>query len=137
MNDGERHSPPEICSDALKLQVLAACVLNEGVRSSATDMFDLVGDLEAQVSEMIERLEKIQQILARFAEFRPDNDGLDVLRKGCTNPYVGFLFRCASDAFNKKGRAVMPRRACYAPSSSVAPDADVRTEKLSAMCTAV
>ena len=74
LNDGERHSPPEIRNDAMKLQMLAARVLNEGARDSRTEMFDLADDLEAQVSEMIEQLEKMQQILTRLAGFRPKDD---------------------------------------------------------------
>lgn len=74
LNDGERDSPPQIRNDALKLQVLAARVLNEGARSSANEMFDLANDLEAQVSEMIEQLEEMQQVLIRLAGFRPKDD---------------------------------------------------------------
>jgi len=33
LNDGDRHAPHEIRTDALKLQVLAASVLNEGGKS--------------------------------------------------------------------------------------------------------
>lgn len=74
LNDGDRHAPPEIRTDALKLQVLAASVLNEGARSKATEMFDLADDLEAQVGEMLELLEQMQRILIRLTAFRAVDD---------------------------------------------------------------
>jgi hypothetical protein len=78
LNDGDRHAPPEIRTDALKLQMLSARVLNEGARSKAPEMFDLAEDLESQAGNMIDHLEEIQQILARLIEFRPDDDGTNV-----------------------------------------------------------
>lgn len=74
LSDGDHHAPPEIRAEALTLHRHATRVLNDGDRDEGMAMFDLADGLELQVGDMIERLERIQRILLKLADFRGESD---------------------------------------------------------------
>ena len=48
-------------------------VINEGSRRRAVELFDRAEDLDAQVSDLMTELEKIQGTLATLVELRPES----------------------------------------------------------------
>jgi hypothetical protein len=80
LNDGEYATPPQLCTDLLKLHQLAMAVINEGSRSQVANLCELAGDLNEQVSYMTTKLEEIQDKLSQLTALYPDSlcySGLD------------------------------------------------------------
>ena len=71
--DGDHWEPPEIRTDLLKLHQLAMDVVNNGWTSKAREFFDMAGDLEMQISEIIESLEFIQNVLFKLTALYPES----------------------------------------------------------------
>jgi hypothetical protein len=71
--DGDHWEPPEIRTHLLKLHQLAMEVVNQGGTSKARELFALAGDLEIQVSDMVEALEDIQQTLSKLNDLFPES----------------------------------------------------------------
>lgn len=73
LNDRDDGAPPAIRDDLLKLHQLAMAVVNNGVRSHATKFFELAGDLDDQVSSMMESLEQIRDTLSQLMQLYPES----------------------------------------------------------------
>ena len=71
--DGDNWEPPEIRINLLKLHQLAMDVVNKGWTRQARELFALAGDLEMQVSDMVEALEDIQQTLSKLNDLFPES----------------------------------------------------------------
>jgi hypothetical protein len=72
LNDGEGCRPPELRTNPLKLHELAMAVVNNGLRSQASKMFDLAMNLDEQVGHMNE-LEQVQDTLAKLVALYPES----------------------------------------------------------------
>lgn len=72
IGDDENGRPPELRTDLLKLHGLAMEVVSGAYLSGADEMFDLADDLSLQVSTLSEALEKVQDILDRLLDLRPE-----------------------------------------------------------------
>ena len=73
LNDREHHNPPEIRNDLLKLHALAMAVVNEGEADRAQEMFDLAFEIEDQLSDISEALERIQETIAKLTDLQPES----------------------------------------------------------------
>jgi hypothetical protein len=73
LNDGEYCRPPELRTNLLKLHELAMAVVNNGACSQASEMFDLAMDLDKQVSHMMNKLEQVQDTLAKLIALYPES----------------------------------------------------------------
>jgi hypothetical protein len=73
LNDGANRQPPAIRTELLQLHQLAMAVINDGGRGQAEELFDRAEDLDAQVSDMMTELEKIQDTLAKLVALRPES----------------------------------------------------------------
>jgi hypothetical protein len=73
LNDQEQCRPPAIRDDLLKLHVLAMAVINNGSRRQAPALFDLAGELDFQVGEMMEALEQVRETLSDLVALYPES----------------------------------------------------------------
>jgi hypothetical protein len=64
--------PPELRTDLLTLHGLAMEVVSGANLSGADEMFDLADDLSLQISTLTSSLEKVQDILDRLLDLRPE-----------------------------------------------------------------
>ena len=71
--DGDNWEPPEIRINLLKLHQLAMDVVNNGRTGQARELFELAGDLETQVFDMVESLEDIQKTLNKLTDLFPES----------------------------------------------------------------
>ena len=71
--DGNNGEPPEIRTELLRLHQLAMEVVNNGRTGQARELFELAGDLEMQVFEMVEALDDIQQTLNKLTDLYPES----------------------------------------------------------------
>ena len=72
IGDDENFRPPELRTDLLKLHGLAMEVVSGADLSGADEMFDLADDLSLQVLTLTTALEKVQDILDRLLDLRPE-----------------------------------------------------------------
>ena len=73
-NDDEDYRPPELRTNLLKLHSLAMEVVNGGVHSSRVrECFDLASDLEDEVFDALQSLERVQEILSRLIDLYPES----------------------------------------------------------------
>ena len=73
LGDGENWEQPQIRTDLLTLHGLAMEVVNNGWTSKARQLFEMAYDLEDQVSDLIESLEAVQEILSKLTGLSPEN----------------------------------------------------------------
>lgn len=73
LDDDASGGPPQIRTDMLRLHALAMQVINEGSRGKVLEMFDLVDDVQDQVSTLMEALDRIQDVLDKLNEIRPES----------------------------------------------------------------
>jgi hypothetical protein len=71
--DGDNWEPPAIRTELLKLHQLAMDVVNKGWTGQARELFELAGDLEMQVFDMVEALEDIEQTLNKLTDLFPES----------------------------------------------------------------
>jgi hypothetical protein len=71
--DGNNGEPPEIRTELLRLHQLAMEVVNNGRTGQAQKLFELAGDLEMQVFNMVEALDDIQQTLNKLTDLYPES----------------------------------------------------------------
>ena len=71
--DNERGEPPELRDDLQNLHQLAMEVVNQGQKDKASQMFDLAGDLDMQVSDLIEALEIVQTTINNLLDLYPES----------------------------------------------------------------
>ncbi|AVP97254.1 transposase [Ahniella affigens] len=72
--DGQGGRPLQLRTDLLRLHQLAVAALNEGARSKIGDLLELAADLDDQVSDMISKLESIQEALSQLLAVDPDSE---------------------------------------------------------------
>lgn len=73
LNDREHHNPSEIRNDILKLHDLAMDVVNHGVTSRAQALFELAIEIEDQLSDLSEALEKVKDTIGRLTDLSPES----------------------------------------------------------------
>ncbi len=73
LGDGENWKPPQIRTDLLRLHGLAMDVVNNGWMDNVQKLFDMAGDLEMQVDDIIESLEKVRETLSKLNELYPES----------------------------------------------------------------
>lgn len=73
LGDGPNFEPPQIRTDLLKLHGLAMEVVNNGSESRLQEMSDLAYDLEAQISDMMLSLEKVQEVIDKLIDLLPED----------------------------------------------------------------
>jgi len=73
LDDRKYHNPPEIRNDILKLQDLAMDVVHHGVTSRAQALFELAIEIEDQLSDISEALEKIQDTIGKLTDLYPES----------------------------------------------------------------
>ena len=73
LNDQAHHNPPEIRNDLLKLHELAMDVVNEGATSRARALFELAIEIEDQLSDLSEALEKVQDTIGKLTDLYPES----------------------------------------------------------------
>ena len=74
--DGDNLEPPQIRTDLLKLHGLAMHVVNEGYPPDE-DFYDLASDIEFQIDDIVEAVEKIQQVVSKLVQLCPSGDEWD------------------------------------------------------------
>lgn len=72
LRDDEAGRPPELRTSLLLLHGLALDVVRGGWHSRAQEMFNLADDLSLQVSQMMIRLEQIQETLETSVDLAPE-----------------------------------------------------------------
>jgi len=75
--DEEDGGPPEIRRDLLKLHALGMAVVNEGDSSKSRQLFELADDLSLEITDLVAKLESVQEVLDRLLEFAPQEDDED------------------------------------------------------------
>lgn len=78
IGDDEDNRPPELRTNMLTLHGLAMEVVNNGHLGDANEMFDLADDLSLQVSTLTTALERVQDILDRLLDLRPEFTDADL-----------------------------------------------------------
>lgn len=73
LSDGDQLRPPAIRDHLLKLHELAMAVVNNGARRQAGELFDLAGDLDDQISGMLEALEQVRDTVADLLKLTPQS----------------------------------------------------------------
>ena len=73
LNDRDFNKPPELRDRLLKLHDLADKVINNGWTGQAEEMFELAGELEGDVLDMLEELEKVQLTLSNLVNLYPSS----------------------------------------------------------------
>lgn len=73
LGDGENWAPPQIRTDMLNLHGLAMSVINHGDTSQAKEMFYLAFDLQGQIFNLMEHLEKVQETLTKITDSAPES----------------------------------------------------------------
>lgn len=74
LKDGLGGHPPQLRTDLLRLHQLAMAALNEGAQSKIGALLELAADLDDQVSDMISKLESIQEALSQLLAVDPDSE---------------------------------------------------------------
>ena len=77
-DDGIR--PPEIRNRLFKLHELAMAVINEDAQEDAGELFELAQELDDEVLDVLEAVQRLHDTLSALAELRPkslDDDGGD------------------------------------------------------------
>lgn len=77
-DDGIR--PPEIRNRLFKLHELAMAVINEDVQEDAGELFELAQELDDEVLDVLEAMQRLHDTLSALTELRPkslDDDGGD------------------------------------------------------------
>jgi hypothetical protein len=73
LNDREHHNPPEIRNDILKLHDLAMDVINHGETGRAQALFELAIEIEDQLSDLSEALEKVRDTISSLTDLYPES----------------------------------------------------------------
>ena len=73
LGDGPNFEPPQIRTDLLKLHQLAMDVVNNGWESNLPELIELADDLEFQTSEMMDILEKVQDVIQKLLHLLPED----------------------------------------------------------------
>ena len=73
LDDLKYHNPSEIRNDILKLCDLAMDVVHHGVTSRAQALFELAIEIEDQLSDISEALEKIQDTIGKLTDLYPES----------------------------------------------------------------
>jgi hypothetical protein len=73
LNDRAHHNPPEIRNDILKLHDLAMDVVNHGMKGRAPALFELVIEIEDELSDLSTALENIQETIAKLIDLQPES----------------------------------------------------------------
>ena len=73
LRDGDYCAPPELRDDLQKLHGFAMDVINNGYMDKTQDMFDLAGDIEAEVSQLMEHLEFILETVQNLNSLYPES----------------------------------------------------------------
>ena len=71
--EGSGLEPPEIRDDLLKLHGLAMDVVNMGQDGDLTRMATLALDLQDQTDDMLELLQKVNQIVSQLVDLLPES----------------------------------------------------------------
>jgi hypothetical protein len=77
LGPGEAFRGAEIHKKLLTLRELAMDVVNHGMAGQATAFFELANELDDQVFEMLDTLEKVQDTLRNLTVLYPDNPAAD------------------------------------------------------------
>lgn len=73
LGDDEDGRPPELRTDLLRLHQLTMSVMASGDGEEAEKLFNLAADLDLQVFEIIQELEKVQATLERLMDLAPQS----------------------------------------------------------------
>jgi hypothetical protein len=71
-SDRDDRRPPEVREKLLRLHALAMDVIDGGWESRAREFFDLAADLDDEIFEAVESLERIQRTLSKLADLSPE-----------------------------------------------------------------
>ena len=76
--DGPDFEPPELRSDLMKLHDLAMEVVNQGSEDNLSDFVMLAEDIDSELFQMAQALEKVQATIRKLIRLIPDSAyGLD------------------------------------------------------------
>lgn len=72
-SDRDGFRPPEIREKILQLHALALDIMNRGWDSRAREFFDLAADLDDEIFDALEALERIQRTLSMLTDLYPES----------------------------------------------------------------
>ena len=73
LRDREYCAPPELRDKLLELHGVAMDVVNKGWADKAQEMFDLSGEIEDEISNLMEHLEKILETVQHLNSLYPES----------------------------------------------------------------
>jgi hypothetical protein len=65
--------PSELRENLLKLHGLAMEVINEGFADGASEMFELAQEIDDQLFDISEALEKLQETISKLTDLQPES----------------------------------------------------------------
>lgn len=71
--DGSDFQPPEIRNSLMQLHELSMDVVNNGSDNEITEFAELADDLNSQIYQMMQSLEKVQGTLRKLIELMPES----------------------------------------------------------------
>jgi hypothetical protein len=79
LSDGDGGRPPEIRDNLLRLHQLAMAVQTNATPALLTEFFDLAGDLDDQVMQLLDSVEQVQSTLSAVMALYPESLSYDDL----------------------------------------------------------
>ena len=73
LGDGEDFRPPEIRTDLLKLHSMSIDIVNNGHMGNVREFFSMAFELEDQITDIIEHLESVQNVLTKLTSLYPES----------------------------------------------------------------